>query len=287
MKLTFKKAVCFILSLCMLLCLTACGEGSSTGIYGLTIASLDGKEFFSGATYEDLKVEVDNTLEYETSDVNVVIADNSIIDITFEKKETLFSNYISYNIVCKSTGTTTFYFETSDQVVKSEEVEITVSSNIKSLKFNDTSEITFYDWQYDETRSFEIDSNESVSEPQNVLEFISENPEVATIEYDEDAWISDRCIIKKVGVGETYVYIQTKDKTIKSEKIKIIIEEEEPEEEIDSPVDDTPVDNSRTVYVTPYGKKYHYSKSCAGSNASETTEDSARGIYDPCKKCAQ
>lgn len=283
---TVKKITAIMLLLCMLFSLCACEEGSSTGIYELTIASLDNKEFYSGTTYDGLKVEVESTMEYETSDINVVIADNSIIDITFEKKETLFSNYISYNIICKSKGTTTFYFETSDKVVKSEEVKIEVLSNIKSISFIDDSELTLYDWQYDEDRSFEIESNESISEPQDILEFISENPEIATIEYDEDAWISDRCKIKKVSAGETYVYIQTKDGTVQSEKIKVIVEAEEPEEDEETVVD-TPVDNSRTVYITPTGKKYHYSKSCAGSNAIETTEDSAKYSHDPCKKCAQ
>lgn len=62
------------------------------------------------------------------------------------------------------------------------------------------------------------------------------------------------------------------------------ISKEAAEEEIDQTKE---VDNSRTVYVTPYGSKYHYRSSCAGSNATATTENSASGIYDPCKKCAQ
>lgn len=41
---------------------------------------------------------------------------------------------------------------------------------------------------------------------------------------------------------------------------------------------------SRTVYITPYGEKYHYSAACAGKNAIETDLDSV-GYRDPCKKC--
>ncbi|MDR1002722.1 MAG: hypothetical protein LBL82_05585 [Oscillospiraceae bacterium] len=40
------------------------------------------------------------------------------------------------------------------------------------------------------------------------------------------------------------------------------------------------------VYVTPTGKKYHFSKSCAGKNAMLTTMKNAKQFYDPCKKCA-
>lgn len=44
-------------------------------------------------------------------------------------------------------------------------------------------------------------------------------------------------------------------------------------------------DTSRIVYVTPYGEKYHFSKSCAGKNASKTTLNNAKTYKDPCKKC--
>ena len=40
------------------------------------------------------------------------------------------------------------------------------------------------------------------------------------------------------------------------------------------------------VYVTPYGKKYHYSRSCAGKNATPTERETAALYFTPCKKCA-
>lgn len=45
-------------------------------------------------------------------------------------------------------------------------------------------------------------------------------------------------------------------------------------------------ENSRTVYVTPTGSKYHYSSSCNGGSYSATTLDKAlaRGLK-PCGKC--
>lgn len=49
----------------------------------------------------------------------------------------------------------------------------------------------------------------------------------------------------------------------------------------------TTKDNSRTVYITPTGEKYHYSKACAGKNAIESTYNKVKDIYEPCKKCAQ
>ena len=41
-----------------------------------------------------------------------------------------------------------------------------------------------------------------------------------------------------------------------------------------------------TVYTAPTGKKYHYSKACAGENARERDLSDVQGIYEPCKKCA-
>lgn len=49
----------------------------------------------------------------------------------------------------------------------------------------------------------------------------------------------------------------------------------------------TTIDNSEKVYITPTGSKYHYSKDCAGKNAIERSLDSVKNSYGPCKKCAQ
>lgn len=45
--------------------------------------------------------------------------------------------------------------------------------------------------------------------------------------------------------------------------------------------------NSRTVYVTPTGKKYHYDNNCNGGTYIESTLDEALSMgLTPCKKCA-
>lgn len=40
------------------------------------------------------------------------------------------------------------------------------------------------------------------------------------------------------------------------------------------------------IYITPTGKCYHFSKSCAGKNAISTTYEYAKKYYRACKKCA-
>lgn len=53
-------------------------------------------------------------------------------------------------------------------------------------------------------------------------------------------------------------------------------------------LDDGEDPESPTAYITPSGKRYHLSQSCAGENAIQTTiaEASDKG-YTPCMNCAQ
>lgn len=47
-------------------------------------------------------------------------------------------------------------------------------------------------------------------------------------------------------------------------------------------------DNSRTVYKTPTGKRYHFDPDCGGKNSTATTLNKAENIgLTPCAKCAQ
>ena len=45
---------------------------------------------------------------------------------------------------------------------------------------------------------------------------------------------------------------------------------------------------SRTVYITPTGKRYHYRSTCGGKNSYAVTLDEAIADgFTPCKKCAR
>ncbi len=79
-----------------------------------------------------------------------------------------------------------------------------------------------------------------------------------------------------LSVGKSTFYLKDKNSDARSCDITITVEEKIEE-----------VDNSRTVYVNYSGDKYHYSKSCAGNSAYETTLNKARASYkEPCSKCA-
>ena len=138
--------------------------------------------------------------------------------------------------------------------------------------------------------------------------FVFSNEDVASaevqsiLEYSKQASVE----ISALNTGTTTMYVQSLDGTIKSNEINIeVIGETETTEETttetttqettteretttrETTTEETTKDNSRTVYTTPTGEKYHFSKSCAGKNAIEHTLNEVKDTYEPCKKCAQ
>ena len=123
------------------------------------------------------------------------------------------------------------------------------------------------------------------------------------IDYSYEVWIK----VKAKNPGTTSMYVETYDGTVKSEEITIEVIGESPTYSVDSgsstekttepttketttretTTEKETKSTSRTVYITPSGSKYHFSKSCAGDNAIETSLDEVKDTYQPCKKCAQ
>ena len=225
MKQTMKKMISVVLVFGLLFCLSSCAESPKSSISGLKVQSLADRDFYIGITHCDLGLTVEGTTKFTADDFNVVVKDNSIIDIVFRDNTTYVMNGILFDIECKSPGTTSFYFETIDKTVKSEEVEITIAPNpeIWSIKFSNDAPYVMIKGEDRVTRKFMIDSKVNIAHTYKYLEFISENPEVVTVEYNMKS-NSDECVIKRVGAGETYVYLQTNDKKVQSQKIKITVE---------------------------------------------------------------
>ena len=114
------------------------------------------------------------------------------------------------------------------------------------------------------------------------IEIINSNNNVLRVSirnsmYDSET-NSKKVVITYAGlsVGQSTFYLKDKNSDARSCDITITVEEKEED-----------VDNSRTVYVNYSGDKYHYSKSCAGASAYETTLNKAKASYkEPCSKCA-
>lgn len=75
--------------------------------------------------------------------------------------------------------------------------------------------------------------------------------------------------IAALKVGETIITFRASDGKTSPVEIRVSVAEK---------------DTSPTVYITPTGECYHFSKTCAGENAIETTLNKA-GNYRPCSKC--
>jgi len=135
--------------------------------------------------------------------------------------------------------------------------------------------------------NLEIDTVGDISVTRDMFVEVSENEEIATIKISEDLHYE----IIPISIGITYVYVETADdETITTGRIKVVVEQPveemtEQSEETTAQADET--DNSPTVYITPTGQKYHYSSSCAGSNAIAKKLSDVQNSYGPCKKCAQ
>lgn len=216
-----------------------------------------------------------HTIKFVNADDDSV---NNEVRIRISKQETL-----KFRIVC------------SNDEIDIETISGDIDVQVKSIKFSDISDVEFFYSSYPETNSFsvEISPKDEKVDYSTLLDFVSENTDVATIEYDKDSWISQEIKITPVNDGETYIYIQSKDGKVKSEKVKVIVATEEDEDieeddtnEQDNEKQTTEKKSGVTVYTTPYGTKYHYSKACAGKNASESDLDDVKDYYDPCKKCA-
>ena len=75
--------------------------------------------------------------------------------------------------------------------------------------------------------------------------------------------------------GTADLYIKIKDSNIQSDVINISVSQKSND-----------VDSSRAVYLNYNGTKYHYSSSCAGKSAYESTLNAALKLFkEPCSKC--
>ena len=128
--------------------------------------------------------------------------------------------------------------------------------------------------------------SEKISEPEIKEENdeIEEIPEIDVDDIVDEAVINDEpAPAESVDIAVTKPPVQEEPEK-EPESVPVVTEPVVPERET---VVEEEVYNGPTVYITPTGKKYHYSSSCAGKNAIEKSLDNVRNSYGPCKKCAQ
>ena len=128
----------------------------------------------------------------------------------------------------------------------------------------------------------------SVSEQENTTDEISTTQESTTLNEtttDELTTTQTPNTTKETTTTTTPQTQSTTQETNPPQETKVDIEEDyNSDENYNS--ENTNQENSRTVYITPTGEKYHCSSACAGKNAIAKKYSDVEGIYGPCKKCA-
>lgn len=121
----------------------------------------------------------------------------------------------------------------------------------------------------DDDEEDEFDTDESDTTEQTTDENISPVvPIVGNIEKPEEEQTEDTT--EETGVSTTEK--QTEESKTTTEKTTKEITESK--------------DESRTVYITPTGKRYHFSSSCGGKNSYDVTLNEAEKLgLTPCQKC--
>lgn len=154
--------------------------------------------------------------------------------------------------------------------------------NIETSKDNTTAIITEFDKFQENNVIFEVDESHSFSisfEPTNInidqIKFEMSDDGIANIANVEIDKNDEKSVLSfdvmPIKTGRLNIIVNGADGRSSSEKLSLTI-----------------VGNgmTRTVYVSYYGDKYHYSKSCAGSSPQSTTLYEASMYKKPCSKCA-
>lgn len=273
---------------------------SSTGIEEIEFYDSDPLQLYIGDT-EHSHVEIECDDDFTEDDVVFVSSDESIVTVSLSSAT--YSN-VYYKIEAIAAGTATVHAETSDGIVKSEEITVTVLSNkITGIKFSNKEALNL---EVGATKDGYVDVDYDGNFTENDIIFVSSDESVVTIALDISGYSKVHYDIKAISAGTAAVYAQSADGTVKSDEIMVTVYAKETintEKIIDnttkknaSTTEDNKNDeyetvkanNGRSVYRTPSGKRYHFDSECGGKNAYSVSLDDAKSSgLTPCQKCAQ
>ena len=127
--------------------------------------------------------------------------------------------------------------------------------------------------------------------PQQEIQVLNSNPEVLQVGELAFTPQEDRCLlvfqVKAVSTGESQLRVSYGGGETSSNTLTITVQERGESSSVSSSSTTGTQDGiPNTVYVTPSGKRYHYSASCGGKNSQAATlEEAQRAGKTPCKKC--
>ena len=280
------------LLICVLLscCLTSCGDPKLESI-SISIPSQ--------TLYLDDPVRVTvkgQPADINTKDVTIISSDESIIKITDERIVTGIKE-----------GTTTIYAETPDGKLKSETIQITVKDKAKEQAKQDQQSADKIVAEIDKIGEVTLESKSDI--------------ETARKQYDQSSSAIQKLVtnytVLQAAEAEFKSLQEAENARLEAEKEQARLQAEQEAQRAAAEKaaaekaaseaaaqaaaaeaqrnqnnggnqgnqgNNTP--NSRTEYITPTGKKYHYNNHCNGGSYRESTLDEAlrRGL-GPCKKC--
>lgn len=218
--------------------------------------------------------------------LNIKLKDKNIVIDTTKR---ITAGIISFVLMCalfpKSNTTpqevSTISNDTSETTSNTETADVTTLEELKlGFSFDDS----FYERIFEEIYPFGYDEEVSVDtkKKMNVADRYGINVSEVTeiINYFKDGKNKDISYIivsNPSGTTVATTTIATTKPTTTEEKIT------EPPQVIEQPK----INNqSKTVYITPTGKKYHYDNHCNGGSYNPSTLEEALSLgLEPCKKC--
>ena len=202
-----------------------------------------------------------STGDFKLDDIVFKNKNEKVASLSFLKFEKL--HYVFYTVEALAEGETYIWFETKDAAISSDMIRISVGKNSLPTP-ESTTEI------------------ENTTEPESTTQ--AENDTEATESAVGTSSYSGSTTENMADHSENVVNTTGKsDSTFESTKPS---EESTTKEAVTQATEAQTNTNSKTVYITPTGKRYHFKASCAGKNAIETTLENAKDTKTPCKKCA-
>ena len=238
----------------------------------------------TGENFNNSNEEYMNELELVFSDSKTAAVNTNPSDMFRQPDE---SDNAKFAIKLLNKGKTNVYIQTKDGKVKSEPIKIVVTdlASLNGSSLTDAvNELKSIGFTAEYTDSFGNDITETIKKYAE-----KDMKDLTVIKLDKINMTAKTVAIKLDTNEATKAEITTEKETTKpsTTKKKTKKETTKPSTTEKKTEKETKKDKSRTVYTTPYGKKYHYSKECAGKNAIKHTLNEVKGAYGPCKKCAQ
>lgn len=291
------RVISLLLSVFMLIpCFSSCGSdsensGGSSKITDINMFSSGGAvELKVGEKSDKKHITVKAEGDFYSDDIEFISEDEGVARVYYES--TTLTKFIYFRIEGIGVGETSVYFKSRNSDVKSESIKVIVRDEDTTQASESTAEsVTVADTTEAATTAAAPVETEAPVTAQGSSGILNEDKSGRTVYITPSG---TKYHYKQSCAGENAIAAAEDEAAKTREPCKKCVGSASENTAATTPVTDPPAadnspvtdGNSVTVYITPTGKKYHLSASCAGKNATATTKELAETKYEPCKKCA-